>query len=52
MILLALLQTLTVEAGTPLVVRYRVWIQDGPIDPALCAAKSADFVSPPTVTVK
>ncbi len=37
----------TVEAGKPLEVRYRLWIQDGQIDPALCAAKSADFVDPP-----
>ena len=31
---------------------YRVWIQDGEMTPAEVSALSADFVSPPKVTVK
>jgi hypothetical protein len=42
----------TVEAGKPLVVRYRLWIQEGPIDVAACASKSADFLDPPKASAK
>jgi hypothetical protein len=42
----------TVEAGKPLLVRYRLWIQEGQPDVAACAAKHADFIDPPKVSVK
>jgi hypothetical protein len=36
----------------PLVVRYRVWLQDGQMKPEQIAALSAAFVDPPQVTVE
>lgn len=37
----------TVEEGKPLVVRYRLWIQEGAMDVAACASRHADFIDPP-----
>jgi len=34
----------------PVEVRYRLWLQDGQMTVAEVAAKSADFVEPPTVS--
>ena len=42
----------TVEAGKPLLVRYRLWIQEGQPDVAACAAKHADFIDPPKASFK
>jgi hypothetical protein len=36
----------------PLLVHYRVWLQDGEMTGPQVAALAADFVSPPAVTVK
>jgi hypothetical protein len=36
----------------PLAIRYRVWLQEGPMTPAEVAARSADFVEPVEVAVK
>jgi hypothetical protein len=42
----------TLEEGKPLEVRYRLWLQEGEMKPEEVAAKSADFVEPPKVTVR
>lgn len=42
----------TVEEGKPLVVRYRLWVQEAEMKAEEIAAKSADFVDPPKVTLK
>ena len=36
----------------PLRVDYRLWLQEGQMTPDQVALKSADFVTPPQVTVK
>lgn len=40
------------DADTPLVVNYRLWLQEGEMNGDAVAALSADFVNPPKVTVK
>ncbi len=40
------------EKDKPLRVTYRLWHQEGPMKPEEIAAKSADFVEPPKVTVQ
>ena len=42
----------TVEEGKPLVVRYRLWLQEGELKAEEIASKGADFTDPPKVTVK
>ena len=42
----------TVEEGKPLVVRYRLWLQEGELKAEETASKGADFTDPPKVTVK
>jgi len=42
----------TLEEGKTLDVRYRLWLQEGEMKPEEVAAKSADFLDPPKVTVK
>ena len=42
----------TVTKEKPLVVAYRVWLQEGEMTPAEIAARSRAFVEPVTVTVK
>jgi hypothetical protein len=42
----------TVTKDKPLLVRYRVWLQEGQMTPDEVAAKSRAFVEPVTVTVK
>jgi hypothetical protein len=41
-----------VTADKPLTVRYRIWLQEGPMSVAEIAARSADFVEPVEVHVK
>jgi hypothetical protein len=36
----------------PLAIRYRIWLQEGPMTPAEVAGRSADFVEPVEVAVK
>ena len=40
-----------VTKDKPLTVRYRVWLQEGPMTVAEVAARSADFVEPVAVTL-
>ncbi len=40
------------DGKKPLRVRYRVWLQEGQMTPEELAAKSADFVDPPAVSVR
>ena len=40
------------DAKKPLVVDYRLWLQDGEMTKEGVEARSADFVKPPTATVK
>jgi hypothetical protein len=42
----------TVDAGKPLTVSYRLWLQDGLMKPEEVAALSNDFVEPVRVTVQ
>ncbi len=42
----------TLEQGKTVEVRYRLWLQEGQMKPEEVAARSADFVDPPKVTVK
>lgn len=41
-----------VKPEQPLLVRYRLWIQEGQPDVAACAAKHADFIDPPKTAVR
>jgi hypothetical protein len=41
-----------VTRDRPLTVRYRIWLQEGPMSVAEIAALSADFIDPVAVTVK
>ena len=41
-----------IEASKTLAVRYRLWIQEGEMTARECARLSADFVDPPTVSVR
>ncbi len=40
------------EQGNDLLVNYRIWLQDGEMTIAQCAALRTDFAEPPTVTVR
>src|SRR5262249_49806070 len=42
----------TIEEGRPLVVRYRLWLQEGLMRPEDVAALSNDFIEPVKVTVQ
>jgi hypothetical protein len=40
----------TIDEGKPLTVNYRLWLQEGQMEPKDVAALSNNFVEPPTVT--
>ncbi|HYE97767.1 MAG TPA: DUF6807 family protein, partial [Planctomycetota bacterium] len=42
----------TLDRTTPLLVRYRVWVQEGTITPEEAAARAADFVEPPKAALQ
>jgi hypothetical protein len=42
----------TIDEGKPLTVNYRLWLQEGRMEPADVAALSKDFVEPVRVTVQ
>jgi hypothetical protein len=42
----------TIDAGRPLTIHYRLWLQEGLMKPEEVAALSNDFVEPVTVTVQ
>jgi hypothetical protein len=42
----------TIEEGHPLTVNYRLWLQEGLMNPQEIAALSRDFVEPVTITVE
>jgi hypothetical protein len=39
-------------AKNPLIIRYRLWLQEGAMTPAEVAARAAAFIDPPRVTIK
>jgi hypothetical protein len=42
----------TIDEGKPLTVNYRLWLQEGPMEPKDVAALSNNFVEPPKVTAQ
>jgi hypothetical protein len=40
------------EEGKPLTINYRLWLQEGQMEPKDVAALSHHFVEPPKVTVQ